>query len=161
MKHILSILAVTLLFTSCKTLKQPRNSDPIEVVALPELTIQEVDRNAKTEVADYQASNKRVNDLLHTKLVVKFDWAKQYLYGNAELTFKPYFYSTNELVLDAKGMDIKSVILIDTVVISGFQYLTKHPSKIDLKYTYDGMKITIDLGKTYTRKETYNHTITE
>ena len=155
MKHILSILAVTLLFASCKTLKQPRNSEPIQVVALPELTIQEVDRNAKTEVADYQASNKRVNDLLHTKLDVKFDWEKQYLYGNAELTFKPYFYSTNELVLDAKGMDIKSVILIDTVVISGFQYLTKHPSKIDLKYTYDGMKITIDLGKTYTRKETY------
>ena len=149
MKHILPILAATLLFASCNTIKQTQKEDPIEVMALPELTIQDTDRAVKTEVAPYQASNKKVNDLLHTKLEVRFDWEKQYLYGKAVLTFKPYFYPTNELVLDAKGMEIKSVDLYSE------SKTTLTFSSTSLKYNYDGMKITIDLGRTYTRDEEY------
>ena len=138
-RHLISLIAVSMLLASCKTIKGTNQTEPIEVVALPELTIQEEDRTAKTEVDDYQPSNKKLNDLIHTKLDVKFDWTKQYLYGKAELTFKPYFYATNELVLDAKGMDI------DSLKMNGK----------NLKFKYDGKKITIDLGKTFTREETY------
>ena len=37
----------------------------------------------------------RTNDLVHTKLDVKFDYAKAYLYGKAWITLKPHFYNTD------------------------------------------------------------------
>jgi aminopeptidase N len=79
-------------------------------------------------------------DLQHTRLRVRFDWQKQYLLGEATLTLKPYFYPQQNLVLDAKGMDIHAVRLADT--------------EKDLKFTYDKSKLTITLDKTYTRTET-------
>lgn len=91
----------------------------------------------------YRATVTRVHDLIHTKLDVRFDWAKAYLYGNATLTLKPYFYPSSELILDAKGMDLKEISLITA---SG---------KTPLKYTYDSVQIKIDLGKSYTKAETY------
>ena len=91
----------------------------------------------------YRASATRKNDLLHTKLEVRFDWAKAYLYGKATLTLKPYFYPTSELVLDAKGMDLHSIAM---VTASG---------NTPLQFTYDSMQVTINLGREYTRLETY------
>ncbi|MCX2738479.1 M1 family aminopeptidase [Pontibacter anaerobius] len=91
----------------------------------------------------FNPSRTREHDLLHTTLRVSFDWQQQYLNGLAELTLKPYFYPQNQLVLDAKGMDIHSV------------YLMKGYDGTALKYKYDGQKLTIDLGKTYTRDEEY------
>ena len=90
----------------------------------------------------YRAANTRTFDLQHTSLDVRFDWEKQQLMGKAELTLNPYFYATNELVLDAKGFELRSVGM-------------KNNDKIEtLKYTYDGDKISIDLGKTYKQSET-------
>jgi aminopeptidase N len=91
----------------------------------------------------FNPSRTRLHDLLHTKLRVSFDWDKQYLHGVAELTLKPYFYPQQQLVLDAKGFDIHSVNMMN-----GFDGK-------ELKYTYDGMKLTIDLGKSYTRNDKY------
>ena len=45
-------------------------------------------------------------ELLHTDLSVRFDIPKELLYGDASLTLRPYFYETNTLVVDAKGMKI-------------------------------------------------------
>ncbi|MBY0425593.1 MAG: M1 family metallopeptidase [Cytophagales bacterium] len=92
----------------------------------------------------YNPSRTIKNDLLHTKLEVKFDWQKQYLYGTAELTFKPYFYSQKTLELDAKGMDIQSVSLK-----KGSEYK-------DLAFKYDRKVITITLDTTYNRLQTYS-----
>ncbi|MFM6925238.1 MAG: M1 family metallopeptidase [Ferruginibacter sp.] len=85
----------------------------------------------------------RTNDLVHTKLDVKFDYAKAYLYGKAWITLKPHFYSTDSLLLDAKGMDIKEVSLM------------KGTSKLKLKYDYDGMQLRITLDKMYKGGENY------
>jgi aminopeptidase N len=93
----------------------------------------------------YRASATRKHDLLHTKLSVKFDWENQHLHGEAWLDLKPYFYTTNVLELDAKGMDIKEVALT-----------RKDNVKLPLEYTYDGMKLNIQLDKNYNRKETYS-----
>ena len=62
---------------------------------------------AKPE-SPYRASATKVNDLVHTKLDVRFNYAKRYLYGKEWVTLKPHAYPTDSLRLDAKGMDIKS-----------------------------------------------------
>ncbi len=91
----------------------------------------------------YRATATKVNDLVHTKLDVKFDYAKRYLYGTAWITLKPHFYSTDSLTLDAKGMEIKSVAMVGT------------KTNTPLKFTYDKEKIFIDLGMKYDRLEKY------
>ncbi len=88
-------------------------------------------------------SNPKVNDLVHTKLDVRFDYAKSYLYGKAWITLKPHFYSTDSLLLDAKGMEIKEVSII------------KGAAKSKLKYAYNGKELRITLDKTYKGGENY------
>src|SRR3982751_273505 len=72
----------------------------------------------------YRATPTRINDLIHTKLDVRFDYAKQYLYGKEWVTIKPHFYPTDSLSLDAKGMDIKNLSIV------------KNGKNVPLKYTY-------------------------
>ncbi len=149
MKRIF-LIALLPFFAGCKTNKEVTSIEDVEVMALPELTIQ-TDGEEAGELKNYQATNARVNDLIHTKLEVKFDWEKQHLLGVAELTFKPYFYETDELVLDAKGFDIHSVEKYSS---------DNQPGMLgnlwrQLEYNYDGMKLTIDLAKTYTRNDRY------
>ncbi|HVI46280.1 MAG TPA: M1 family metallopeptidase [Chitinophaga sp.] len=91
----------------------------------------------------YRASATKVNDLVHTKLDVRFDYAKRYLYGKAWITLKPHFYSTDSLTLDAKGMDIKEVALV------------KGSRQVPVKYHYDGMQLHIGLDKSYQPSESY------
>lgn len=85
----------------------------------------------------------RRNDILHTKLDVRFNWAKRQLIGNAYLQIKPYFYPVQTLELDAKSFDILQVAVVE------------NGTKKDLKYRYDNEKLLIDLGKTYTARDTY------
>ena len=91
----------------------------------------------------YRATYPKINDLVHTKLAVSFDYDKQWMYGQEWVTLQPHFYSTDSLTLDAKGMEIKEIALI------------KGKSKIPLKYTYDSLQLRITLDKTYKRGEKY------
>lgn len=91
----------------------------------------------------YRATATKVNDLVHTKLDVSFDYAKRYLYGQAWITIKPHFYSTDTLTLDAKGMDLATIAMVGA------------KGNTPLKFTYDKEKIYINLGKKYTRDEKY------
>ncbi|QIL75983.1 M1 family metallopeptidase [Hymenobacter sp. HDW8] len=90
-----------------------------------------------------QPSATIITDVLDTKLDVRFDWAKQQLLGTALLTLRPHFYPQNQVVLDAKGFDIKNVRLV-----------TGNKDKT-LTYGYDKRKLTINLDRQYTRSETY------
>ena len=85
----------------------------------------------------------KTNELVHTKLDVRFDYDKAYLYGKEWLTLKPHFYATDSVLLDAKGMKINEVAIIKGAV------------KMPLKYTYDGMQLNIKLDKTYKGDEKY------
>ncbi|MCC7331287.1 MAG: M1 family metallopeptidase [Flavobacteriales bacterium] len=125
-----TILLIVL--NACKT------SKPID---LPEYTVELNNPNTVPNQSVYQASNTRYFDLLHTKLDVKFNWDKSYLYGKAELTLKPYFEPTNKLTLNARGQDINKVLLID----GGNQK--------ELTYMYDGYLLTVYLDKIYSRNE--------
>lgn len=92
---------------------------------------------------EYRGSYTIINDLVHTKVDVKFDYDKSYMYGKAWITLKPHFYPTDSLTLDAKGMDIHKVALVKGTATS------------PLKYEYDGMNLAIKLDKTYKSGETY------
>lgn len=92
----------------------------------------------------YRGSYPRINDLVHTKLAVKFDYDKQWMYGEEWVTLVPHFYDTDSLTLDAKGMEIKEISMING------------KSKIPLKYSYeDSMQLHITLDKNYKDGEKY------
>lgn len=91
----------------------------------------------------YRATPTRVNDLVHTKLEVSFDYDKSWLYGKATITLHPHFYPVDSLTLDAKGMEIRNISLL------------KGKAKTPLKYTYDSSQLHISLDKTYKNNENY------
>ena len=92
---------------------------------------------------NYRASATKINDLVHTKLDVRFDYDKSYMYGKEWLTLKPTCLTTDSVLLDAKGMVIKTVSII------------KGATKMPLKYNYDGMELKINLDKLYSNKDKY------
>ncbi|MEO9003726.1 MAG: M1 family metallopeptidase, partial [Ginsengibacter sp.] len=92
----------------------------------------------------YRGTYPRINDLVHTKLAVSFDYEKQWMYGQEWVTLQPHFYPTDSLTLDAKGMDIKKITLVNG------------KSEIPLKYSYDdSLHLKITLDKTYKGGEKY------
>lgn len=133
--RIIVLLAVVLFGLGC-------NSSKKSSLSYNEVVLDQIDVHGKK--SPYRPSATRKHDLIHTTLDVKFNWEKQYLYGEAWLDLKPYFYATNLLELDAKGMDIHEVALV-----------RKDGSKLPLVYTYDKKKLNIVLDKTYTRNDTY------
>jgi aminopeptidase N len=91
----------------------------------------------------YRATETKVNDLVHTKLDVHFNYAKSWMYGKAWITLHPHFYATDSLNLDAKGMSIDEVSMV-----SGGK---NNP----LRYTYDSMNLRIVLNRVYKAGENY------
>lgn len=91
----------------------------------------------------YRGTDPKINALVHTKLDVKFDYDKQWMYGKEWVTLQPHFYATDSLTLDAKGMEIKEIAMV------------KNKTKVPLKYTYNGEQLRITLDKTYKGGEKY------
>jgi aminopeptidase N len=110
-------------------------------MAMPVLAQQPKADDAAVKV--YRATSPRINDLVHTKLDVRFDYKKRYMYGKEWVTLKPHFYATDTLRLDAKGMDIKNVSIV------------KDGKNTPLKYSYDSLQLFIHLDKVYQNTEKY------
>ncbi len=153
MKKICSVLAVSVLFmAACSSSKKTSKNDaPVAQVKngndipLETTPVQQIAPDTAVKVAfqNYHASAPIVNQLRHTSIEVSFDWNKCYLFGKATITAKPYFYPTDSLILDAKGMDIKEVSLL------------KGKEKMALKYSYDSLQLHIALDKMYTSKDSF------
>ncbi len=93
---------------------------------------------------EYRETSTRINDLVHTKLDVSFDYAKSWMYGKAWITLKPHFYATDSLTLDAKGMAIHTVAMMKGATLQ------------NLKYTYDdSLQLHIKLDRSYKGSESY------
>jgi aminopeptidase N len=92
---------------------------------------------------EYRETATKVNNLVHTKLEVKPDFSKSYLYGKAWITLRPHFYATDTLTLDAKGMEFKKIALV------------KGSQQVPLKYSYDDWQVRIKLDRVYKASETY------
>ena len=86
----------------------------------------------------------RINNLVHTKLDVKFDYEKTSLLGKAWITLTPHFNPTADLTLDAKGMDIIQVSMLQA-----------DKSMKTLEYGYDRKQLSIKLPRAYKKGETY------
>ena len=111
MKHTkhLFIIVIAVIFYSCNVFKKSNETTQ----ALPVINLDTIEKVAKTpQTQIYQASATRFTDIIHTKLDVSFDFTKQFMYGKATITAKPYFYPTSSVVLDARGMEIKEVDLV-------------------------------------------------
>jgi aminopeptidase N len=91
----------------------------------------------------YRATATKYDDLIHTRLDVKFDYDKSYLNGKEWVTLQPHFYATDTLVLDAKGMDVHHVEVV------------KDGKNVPLKFDNDGMQLHIHLDRSYRRTEKY------
>ncbi len=138
------LLCITFLVYACGSTKN---------LNLGELNVQEEEIPTQEIVLDdiiiepdtrsYRATEARIHDLKHMNLAVSFDWKKRSVLGSTELTLSPYFYPSNELVLDAKGMEIANVGMINGNNTEA------------LEYTYDKTYLRIKLEKTYTRNESY------
>ena len=92
---------------------------------------------------EYRETATRINNLVHTRLELKPDFSKSYLYGKAWLTLQPHFYATDSLTLDAKGMEFRKVALV------------KGTQQLPLKYSYDDQQLRISLDRTYRANEKY------
>lgn len=151
-------VAFILLLVSCKT-SQPAvttpSIEPVEEIEIDDLEITEEEPMDYDSLEDlvrtepeiennlpvYQATNRRTWDLLHTKLDISFDWMQQRANGSALLILLPFAKADSVLVLDAKNFDIKSIRTLK--------------SDSDLKFDYqDSIKLIIQLGKTYSLKDT-------
>ena len=87
-KTIVLFPLLALIIYSCQSLVKEVNQ---------EVKLVKVESDLKKENKyTYQASEKRIFDLLHTSLDVTPVWEKQELEGKAVLTVRPYFYSTNQ-----------------------------------------------------------------
>ncbi len=111
------------------------------LVVKPDLPL-DVKSEEDFKLEKYNPSYERVQDLLHTKLVLSFDWEKEHVNGSAYLSFTPVFYPSDQLVLDAVGFDIASIRMSD-----------RGP---EIPYKYDGKKIVIQLPRKYEAGEKYN-----
>ncbi len=87
---------------------------------------------------DYRASRPLDMKMLHTKLYLKPDFSKAWMYGTAYLTVTPHFYPSKKISLDAKGFQINRVELV------GSDFFKPLP------YQYDGKQLHIELDHTYT-----------
>lgn len=87
----------------------------------------------------YHAEREKINDLVHTKLKVDFNFEKSQLNGEAWITLTPHFYPVNKVILDAKWLKISDVRINDKKAA----------------YNYSNNELTIELGKEYKRGEQY------
>jgi aminopeptidase N len=92
----------------------------------------------------YRATTTKVNDLVHQKLDAKFDYNNSWLIGKTWITLKPHFYPTDSLTLDAKGMQINSVAIVNNGKNTPLQYVYNDKNNLYIK-----------LNRTYNANETY------
>lgn len=132
-------ILVALLATGCVGVKKQEDV----VAEAPVTTTTKTEggdiKKLPTERPVYRAAETIYTDLVNTQLDVSFDWNNSRLIGKETLTAKPHFYASDKLILDAKGMEIKSVMMKGKA----------------LTYTYANDVLTITLDKVYQRGEEY------
>ncbi|MBK7761944.1 MAG: M1 family metallopeptidase [Bacteroidetes bacterium] len=92
---------------------------------------------------DFRKAPDKIIDILHTNLEVSFNWGKHECIGKETIVLKPYFYETDTIVLDAKGMSFDEVSLQDML-----------GNEIAYLITYDKYKLKLNLEKKLNANDT-------
>lgn len=148
MRYII-VFALFGLFLGCKSSKDLATDEPFMIeydeTLLDTLTVSATKTvgGVSNKLPIYRESYKRVNDLTHTKLEVSFDWAKEEVIGQAELSFQAI--RPNQLL----ELHAQNFILND-VSLNG--------RKLN-NFSYDDQVIKIPLDKTYKRGDTFKVSI--
>lgn len=123
-------LVAAFFLLSCSAPKMV-NLDPVKVTEnMPGSTV-------------YRGSYTRTTDIINTRLDLSFDWDSAYVHGKATILAKPYFYATDQLLLNANGFRINTVSLVNNY------------DKKPLRYSYDGKILSVILDKVYNRDQNY------
>lgn len=152
----ISFISIALLLIGCTSLKKRKtvgdrassvDQQTLQKMATPELqTAKEVITKPSyvPPNSPYRASDDKVFQLINTKLDVSFDWKNQFMTGEATVSVRPYFYSQDNIELDAQGFDELSV-----------KQVLKNGELKTLSFDYsDSVKLRIDLANSYTRQDT-------
>lgn len=115
----------------------------LSLLILSAFTLQTFAQSNEMLQSTYRATATKTHQIKHTKLDVRFDFEKAWMYGKEWLTLQPYFYAADSVVLDAKGMEIKEVALITGA------------TKKTQKHAYNGMQLTVYLDKNYKASEEF------
>lgn len=137
-KPIGIIVSGFIFFSACKVNKNGTSSNSSSQNAATKATPAK-----QVKKAPYHAAETRLLDVQHMDLAVRFDYEKQYAYGKAVLTCKPYFYELKIAELDARGFEIRQIALLNNA------------DTVPLKYEYNGQKLLVSLDKTYNRTKQF------
>ena len=88
---------------------------------------------------NYKSEKEKIHDLVHTKLKVDFNFSNKTMNGEAWITAKPHYYSSDKITLDANSMIIHEIEL----------------NNQKLAYNYDEYDLIIDLPRTYQKGEEF------
>lgn len=130
----IAFLTIAIVISSCNNLKTATQSKPAE-------TEIKLKSNEQEAVKAYQEAEKREIDILHTKLLVDFNWNNQTMNGEAFLNLVPFFYPLDSLILDAKAMQVSNVRLLS-------------PVEQNVEFINTGTKLRIGLPYQLTKKDT-------
>ncbi|MGB5979803.1 MAG: M1 family metallopeptidase, partial [Cyclobacteriaceae bacterium] len=81
-------------------------------------------------------SKTRDFDLVHTRLDLEFDFARQMVIGKAWLALTPYFYPQDQVVLDAKEFTLNEVSLYENGEYESLTYDYTDSTQINIQLPY-------------------------
>lgn len=151
-------ICIASLTTACHTTKKTSTKEEVTTISLDTINVVAED---KANQGMYRASNTRSNDIIHTKLEVSFDWQLCRMSGKATIEAKPYFYPTRTLYLNAKGMDILRVEVLDKNPrspdeVTGEAADGSEDISAIKAYTYENDSLKIDLKRVFKANESYS-----
>lgn len=149
MKQLIYFFAVLFLLSCHTSTPIVINAPDIDNELLDTLVVraEKIDRfSRQMGYTTYRATPKRTLDLLHTDLEIQLDWKNRAVNGKAVLEMRPYFYPVDSVTLDAVHFDIHSIMLENQD-----EKITRNKNH----YTYDTKKLKVDLGRSYSKNETF------
>lgn len=145
-KILILALAVAVSFAASAQKKKDKKKKGKAVETSIEVdapVVKEIPEETIPATKKYNPMYTKTADLIHTAAEVKFNWDSAFIYGKATLTMKAYFAPISAVTLDANGMKINEVAVVQA------------KGKSPLKYNYDGKKLIINLDKSYTRNQEF------
>jgi len=135
MKYLQFLFVLTI--GSSYSFAQQSGKDSVSNVLLDTLSV-----SAPAGAPVYRASATRVWDIKNTRIALSFNRIEKTADAREWITLHPYFYATDTVELDAKGMKIDSVMLVNKKEV------------LPVVFTYVNNKLVVHFAKTYKMADT-------